>query len=227
VQRTALLDHELCHAAVKLDKHGETTVDARGRVIYRTRKHDLEEFSSIVERHGLWTSDLERFAAALRKSQEPFKPCEQCQDSPGWIRKPDQAGVERLSRCACWVAWSEHRSDVRGRRGARVVSAVAARPNCRECRYRRDLPGSAHSKCVHPNTLRVHANPTAGMVALLGKRSGLTLMPLTPEAQALTVVGHEHGIRHGWFLWPVNYDPTWLEHCDGFTPLEQRAEAAS
>ncbi len=107
------------------------------------------------------------------------------------------------------------------------MSTVAARPNCYECQHRRELPGSAHSKCMHPATARVHANPTAGMVSLLGKRTGLTSMPLTTEASALNVSGVEHGIRHGWFLWPVNYDPTWLERCDGFTPVEQQAEATS
>lgn len=31
------------------------------------------------------------------------------------------------------------------------------------------------------------------------------------------VKGNSHGIRMGWFLWPVNFDPTWLESCDGFS----------
>jgi hypothetical protein len=31
------------------------------------------------------------------------------------------------------------------------------------------------------------------------------------------VVGNEHGIRSGWFLWPINFDPVWLVSCDGFS----------
>lgn len=31
------------------------------------------------------------------------------------------------------------------------------------------------------------------------------------------VKGNPHGIRSGWFLWPLNFDPTWLEECDGFS----------
>lgn len=112
-KRAALMDHELCHAAVKIDpRTNEPTIDERGRTVYRMRKHDLEEFSAIVERHGLWTSDLERFYAALRKHQEPFKACEQCQENPGWISSVDAGGVPRLSRCACWIRWSEHRAEV-------------------------------------------------------------------------------------------------------------------
>ncbi len=35
------------------------------------------------------------------------------------------------------------------------------------------------------------------------------------------VVGNEHGIKNGWFFHPVNFDPTWLEECDGFQPKEE------
>ncbi len=67
-QRRALLDHELCHATVKLDKDGEPARDAKDRVIYRLRKHDIEEFSEIVARHGCYKRDLELFASALRRA---------------------------------------------------------------------------------------------------------------------------------------------------------------
>jgi len=103
-QRRALLDHELCHAAVKLDKRGDRIRDERDRLVYRLRKHDLEEFTAVVERHGCYKRDLEMFAAALRRSVlAGFKPCERCRhDNPGWTTTPDN----RLARCACWLAWS-------------------------------------------------------------------------------------------------------------------------
>ena len=69
-QRRALLDHELCHGAVVLDKNGEPVEDERGRKVYRMRKHDIEEFSQVVERHGTYKRDLEKFAAALQKSRQ-------------------------------------------------------------------------------------------------------------------------------------------------------------
>jgi hypothetical protein len=78
LQRDALLDHELCHATVKEDKFGDPLRDERHRIIYRIRKHDLEEFACIVERHGLWKRDLETFAQALRRSaDQPKLPMEQ------------------------------------------------------------------------------------------------------------------------------------------------------
>jgi len=69
-QRRALLDHELCHATVRLDRDGEPMRDERGRTVYRTRKHDIEEFTEIIERHGCYKRDLERFASALRRAKQ-------------------------------------------------------------------------------------------------------------------------------------------------------------
>ena len=68
------------------------------------------------------------------------------------------------------------------------------RPNCYECEFRRSVPGDAHSQCVHPNT-----------------RKG---------GQELNIKGNAHGVKMGWFYWPLNFDPTWLDNCDGFTKKE-------
>ena len=37
--------------------------------------------------------------------------------------------------------------------------------------------------------------------------------------KSLNVTGSPHGVRHGWFNWPWNFDPIWLEQCDGFEKL--------
>lgn len=63
-KKRALLDHELCHAAGAFDSSGEK-YDERGRRVFRTRKHDIEEFRAIVARHGCYKRDLELFAEAL------------------------------------------------------------------------------------------------------------------------------------------------------------------
>jgi hypothetical protein len=112
-QRRALLDHELCHAAVKLEpKSGEPVVDERDRLVYRTRRHDIEEFTEIVERYGCWTHEIEAFYAALRRAgQEPFTHCPECQPTPGWVPILDSQGVWRQSRCPCWLKWQELRKD--------------------------------------------------------------------------------------------------------------------
>lgn len=30
------------------------------------------------------------------------------------------------------------------------------------------------------------------------------------------VTGNAYGIQQGWFFWPFNFDPTWLETCDSY-----------
>lgn len=112
-QRRALLDHELCHAAVAYDQLGEPIEDERGRKVYRIRKHDIEEFAVIVERHGCYKRDLETFAAALRRrGAQDYKPCEECRENPGWVYAQNLAGEKRLTRCQCFVRWSQRREAI-------------------------------------------------------------------------------------------------------------------
>jgi hypothetical protein len=65
-QRHALMFHELCHFVPVLDPQdpaGEAFKrDERGRICYRVRKHDIEEFGEVVQRFGLYKRDLEEFA---------------------------------------------------------------------------------------------------------------------------------------------------------------------
>lgn len=69
-KKKALVDHELCHAAQVVDKYGMQKFDERGRAIWRTRKHEIEEFREIVERHGCYKRDLELFAEAMLKKRD-------------------------------------------------------------------------------------------------------------------------------------------------------------
>jgi hypothetical protein len=69
-KKRALIDHELSHAGIVLNKDGEPKYDERGRNIWRTRKHDIEEFRDVVERHGCYKRDLTLFAEALLKKRE-------------------------------------------------------------------------------------------------------------------------------------------------------------
>lgn len=56
-QRRALVDHELCHLRVDHDDDGMPVLSMRG--------HDLEEFACIVERYGLWKSDVAAFGTVV------------------------------------------------------------------------------------------------------------------------------------------------------------------
>jgi hypothetical protein len=92
------------------------------------------------------------------------------------------------------------------------------KPNCYDCIHRGDVPGSAHSSCRHPVNEKVHNDPLIGLLSIFGS-VGRTA-PIMADT-GLGVKGNPHGISHGWFNWPMNFDPTWLESCNGFTQKPQ------
>ena len=73
-KRVALVDHELCHAWAEANEKEDADP-----VKLSTVPHDLEEFASIVRRHGLWREDVEAFvkAALSGKSDEQQEEAEQ------------------------------------------------------------------------------------------------------------------------------------------------------
>jgi len=83
---------------------------------------------------------------------------------------------------------------------------------CYKCKYRGTIPGDAHSCCKHP-LVGNNTNPfIMGMDALMGKYD--------EAAQKLGITANPTGVRKGWFFWPANFDPVWLENCDGYTEKE-------
>lgn len=93
-----------------------------------------------------------------------------------------------------------------------------SKPDCYTCGYRRDVPDSAHSSCAHPEVASVTSDPESRVWATLGsvgRGPGLYI-------RALNVEANSHGVRRGWFNWPLNYDPVWLTRCDGYTPKEEK-----
>ena len=88
------------------------------------------------------------------------------------------------------------------------------KPNCYDCIHRRSLAGDAHSACHHPAFEKVHDEPLLKIAALFA--SVQRQPPFQFKSKACVVVGSEHGIRSGWFNHPLNFDPVWLESCNGF-----------
>lgn len=65
-QREALVDHELCHLEVELPETSD-----KDRTL-SLRSHDLEEFTEVVKRHGLWQPSVARFANVAKSAQLAF-----------------------------------------------------------------------------------------------------------------------------------------------------------
>lgn len=61
-KRMAMVDHELCHCSFEEDEDGSRT--------WTIRHHDVEEFTGIIDRHGLWQEPLLEFGAAVGRQLE-------------------------------------------------------------------------------------------------------------------------------------------------------------
>lgn len=59
-QRVALVDHELCHLWV------EEPADPLEHRKLRIVGHDVEEFTEVIQRHGLWRPSVKAFADAAQ-----------------------------------------------------------------------------------------------------------------------------------------------------------------
>lgn len=91
---------------------------------------------------------------------------------------------------------------------------------CWDCKYRGSVPGSAHVCCNHPSLREINKDPLLKLSSIL---AGVGRMPsISIEPKELNIKASEHGKRMGWFNFPMNFDPVWLENCDGFKKRDKR-----
>lgn len=87
------------------------------------------------------------------------------------------------------------------------------KPDCYKCIYMGTLPGDVHSCCKHP-AIKADSNSFGAMVELLSGK-------FDDAIAKLEIRGNQHGMQMGWFIWPANFDPVWLENCNGFKEKEK------
>lgn len=91
-------------------------------------------------------------------------------------------------------------------------------PNCYSCKWRGKVCGSAHSNCNHPSVKAAHEDAglqIASIFAGVGRCA-----PVIMQSKELNIKANPHGIKNGWFNFPLNFDPRWLENCDGYEKQE-------
>lgn len=88
---------------------------------------------------------------------------------------------------------------------------------CYGCKHRGTLPGDAHSRCMHPDLNGITDDPISGILALFAS-VGRTDPQISIQAVSdkFEIQANYHGIKNGWFNWPWNFDPVWLENCNAF-----------
>ena len=96
-----------------------------------------------------------------------------------------------------------------------ATEQTSMNPNCYDCKWRGELDGDCHSCCSHPLVKPSKDDPLNAILSLL---AAVGRIDISVEWNPLGVKGGAHGIRKGWFCWPMNFDPVWLESCNGFEP---------
>ena len=83
-----------------------------------------------------------------------------------------------------------------------MATASSEKPDCYKCKCRGPVPGDAHSCCTYPGT-------NTGIM-------GYFSLDNAKLREELNIVQNEHGVSMGWCSWPVNFDPIWIDNCNGF-----------
>ena len=85
--------------------------------------------------------------------------------------------------------------------------------DCYNCKFRGEIPGSAHSCCEitkHIPALSKVKTEMLDIALLTGKAKiksgdGSSAVQLNPE-----------GVKNGWASWPLDFDPIWITKCELF-----------
>ncbi len=93
------------------------------------------------------------------------------------------------------------------------------KPDCYKCVYRGNIPRDCHSCCNHPSIKTQKSNPLLNIMATFASVERAP-SPLIDSGE-LNIRGNPHGVVNSWFVWPINFDPIWLENCDGFEPIQE------
>lgn len=85
-----------------------------------------------------------------------------------------------------------------------------SKPNCYKCTHRESLKYSAHSRCNAVTKENTMEDIFAYVVASDNRNH--------PDVR---VKGNLTGINNGWFNWPIDFDPVWVDECKFFQEKEQ------
>lgn len=88
---------------------------------------------------------------------------------------------------------------------------------CYSCKWRKNVPGSAHSSCGHPS-IDKSENVLMSVLTLM-QATGRTGGVVSPKE--LNIKANETGVNGGWFMFPFDFDPVWLDNCDGYTKKDK------
>ena len=86
------------------------------------------------------------------------------------------------------------------------------KPNCYDCKHKGNVPGSAHSSCNLLRNVGTDESEIGKLELLLASGAAQLTVDSEPAVQF-----DPHGIKNGWAIWPLNFDPIWLQKCSFFS----------
>ena len=94
-----------------------------------------------------------------------------------------------------------------------MTTGTEPKPDCYQCQWRRGIAGDAHSSCAHPDLGLDDTNPMFQMFSILSSAKRINSQV---GIDKLGIKANYQGIRKGWVNFPFNFDPMWIEACNGF-----------
>jgi hypothetical protein len=93
--------------------------------------------------------------------------------------------------------------------------------NCYNCKFRGSVVGSAHSRCraITENSSNKEKAMELEILLATGKYEMSLSDNVTGESRPIVKL-NEHGVKNGWAVWPINFDPIWVEDCAFFKEKE-------
>lgn len=77
--------------------------------------------------------------------------------------------------------------------------------NCGNCKYSQNIAGNTHISCRYP--LLSYSESTK--ISMLSMINPVMFNDVLSKTFGFT--GNMHGIQSGWFMFPENFDPSWIE----------------
>ena len=78
-----------------------------------------------------------------------------------------------------------------------------------------------HSACHHPKARSAGKDSLGEVMAIFASIGRHVPVVDLDGAVTLGIKADPHGVRSGWFNWPFNFDPVWLQECKGFELKEK------
>jgi hypothetical protein len=91
--------------------------------------------------------------------------------------------------------------------------------NCYNCIFRSTVAGSVHSSCTVLRELSKGTDQEENLTFLEFNLAANKVTLFVDEEPAIKL--NPHGVAKGWAMWPLNFDPIWVEDCKFFKNKEE------